>query len=150
MDALWGRAWEMAAKVALIMSCARLAPQDLRDTAASGRLEIGFQDAEYGISLVKHLTGIMVEQIAGRVSDTEFEGVCQAVLAVIKRTALGASERELARACRPYRGLDAQSRDKVINTLIRQGDIEHFMDQTTGGRPRAGWTVVNYKRVPRS
>lgn len=150
MDALWGRAWEMAAKVALIMCCARLAPQDLRDTAAGGRLEIGFADAEYAISLVKHLTGIMVEQIKGRVSDTEFEGVCQAVLGIVKRTFYGVTERDLAKACRLYRGLDAQSRDKVINTLIRQGDITQFMDLSTGGRPRVGWKVVEYKRVPRS
>lgn len=142
-DALWGRAWEHASKIALIVTCGRFTAQQW---VSNQRPEIGYDEARYGIDFVKFSIGEIEREVAARVSDSEFgHYVNEATKHIIGAGEHGLTERELARKCYSFKGLNPVQRDMVLATIKRNGDaIFANMGKCFSGRgkDREAWVAT--------
>lgn len=119
--ALWKRASEHAAKLALIYACSRTANPDCIDGV----------DATHAILLVEHLLFDVIEQIGDHVSSSEYGRETQKLYRVIKeRGPIGLTELSLA-----TRGMQLRLRRDALTDLQQQGRISEYAIDT-GGRPR--------------
>ena len=142
IDSLWGRAWEQAAKVAMIVSCAKQSVFQWRENV---RPTITAQDAAWAIDLIKFSLGEMEREVITRISDSEFGAYVNAAMHyVVAAGPQGVTERELAKACKPFRGLNPQQRDQVLAVLQRNGDAV-FVNLGKGfaglGKDRHAWVA---------
>lgn len=144
-DALWGRAWEHGAKIALIVACGRFTAAQW---ANNERPEIGYDEACYGIEFVKFSIGEIEREVAARVSDSEFgHFVNEATKHICGAGEHGLTERELARKCYSFKGLNPVQRDMVLATIKRNGDAV-FVNMGKGlsgrGKDREAWVATNF------
>jgi hypothetical protein len=144
-DALWGRAWEHAAKIALIVACGRFPTEKWENKE---RPKIRFDDAKYGIEFVKFSIGEIEREVAARVSDSEFgHFVNEATKHILAAGNSGLTERELTRKCYSFKGLNPVQRDMVLATIKRNGDAV-FVNMGKGfsgrGRDREAWLSAEF------
>jgi hypothetical protein len=142
IDSLWGRAWEQAAKVAMIVSCAKQSVFQWRENV---RPTITAEDSAWAIDLIKFSLGEMEREVITRISDSEFGAYVNAAMHyVVAAGPQGVTERELAKACKPFRGLNPQQRDQVLAVLQRNGDAV-FVNLGKGfagvGKDRQAWVA---------
>jgi hypothetical protein len=145
---LWGRAWEHASKLALVAACAKHTDaKTLMQLAEQGQLVVTGKDAQWAIGLMKFLMTRMEYEVASRVSDNEFAGIKQKVLAtILKAGPKGATNREIGLYCRAFR-IEPFRQDAVIESLIRDEVVRavNFTDlHKKAGRPRVAWVACEY------
>lgn len=145
LDALWGRAWEHGAKIALIVACGRFTAAQW---ANKERPEIGYDEARYGIEFVKFSIGEIEREVATRVADSEFGNFVNEVSRrIVAAGNKGLTERELASSSRMFRGLNPVQRDMVLATVKRNGDAV-FANLGKGpsgrGRDREAWVSSEF------
>jgi hypothetical protein len=147
---LWGRVWEHASKVALVVACAKHTdPQELLTLAEQGQLVVTGKDAEWAISFVKFLLNRMEYEVASRVADNEFAGIKQKVLStLLKAGPKGLTHREIEKNCRAFR-IEPFRQDAIIESLVRSEHVRavNFNDLKSdkkAGRPRVAWVASEY------
>lgn len=139
MDALWGRAWEMAAKLALVFCCAAVRAEVLTTMVSDGSLVVDGTHAIRAVELVRLVIGTMVSECADRISDSEFEGLRKRVLLAIDRAgANGADAKRLAQHCRAWNNMSPKVRQDVISSLKEDGKIFIFSGIKTIAGQSAG------------
>jgi len=142
---LWGRAWEHAAKVALVMACTRIAgAEQLKTAAESGGLEIDMSSAQWAIDFVRFVLLDMERQVATRVGDSDFDRQCQDALRVIRAGGIqGRTAAELGRYSRAFRALEPRVQDTVLEALKRREDVFTVQYPPTSGRGKARMAWVS-------
>lgn len=129
LDAMFGRTKEIAQRIALIVARSKeeeaISPESLQwaiDYAT-------FYARRAVLALMRHM------------SDGPFEAACKAVYGLIERSGLkGMTEREIARACRPYGNLEPRRRRDVMEALAAdKGVMLRTEVGPSGGRPRMAW-----------
>ena len=124
---LWGRAWEHAAKVALVCACAQNIESPVIDR----------QVATWAITFVRHHVSVIEHEVTVRMADSPFMKIVLAVIKVIQKAGKhGMTERDISKACRPFRGLKPQERNQVIETILRDGEAQMVRFATASGRGR--------------
>lgn len=123
--AIWGRSWEMAAKVALILAASR------RD----GPAVILDAEARYAIALVRWCAECMAASIALYVAENETESTNKRVERLIRES--GADGTTLAALHNRTRFLKKRERTEVIDDLVESGLIfrQSAPAQGQGDRP---------------
>jgi hypothetical protein len=145
---LWGRAWEHASKLALVIACSKHTdPQELLNLAEQGQIVVTGKDAEWAIAFVKFVMNRMEFEVASRVSDNEFAGIKQKVLAaILKAGPKGVTHREIEKNCRAFR-IEPFRQDALIESLVRAEHVRavNFSDlNKKAGRPRVAWVACEY------
>lgn len=131
-----GRSVEKALRIALIL-------------AVSDNVSMPFirlEHAEWAIAYVKHYTAQTLESVRRYMHDSQFSKWRSSVLDALGRAgARGLTERELARNCRPYAGLEPRMRRSVMDSLKSEG-LAEWVDLGKGpsgrGRPRLAWVAL--------
>jgi hypothetical protein len=134
---LWGRAWEHAAKVALVCACAQNIASPVIDRAA----------AQWAISFVRFHVETIEREVSARMADSPFMKVTLAVArAIHKAGKLGMTERDLSRACSPFKALKPQERNQVIEALLRdeEAQLVKFKTANGKGRPRQAFVATEF------
>lgn len=108
LDALWARAGEHAAKVALTVSI-----------DSPGAPIIGGDAARYACELVESLVGAFVGQIQDRVGSNEFDRDTLRVARVIRE----AGEVKLGELVRKSRGIAPRHRKEIVAELVTMGQV---------------------------
>ena len=128
--ALWGKAPELAARVALIVSAGCFQPGD---TAATIRLK----HAEWGIRLVRYLVPRMCEAVQGRVAENAVEQSKNSLLDAVRRIGGTSPDGWAAKSAitRATRGLYPQQRDTYLSELVESGELECRNGETRGRIP---------------
>ncbi len=151
MNFLWGRCWEHAAKVALVVACARYGDaESFGRLIAQSQVEIDEASAQWSIDFVKHVLGRMEYEIASRVADSEFGQLAKMALkAILDAGPKGVTERELGRVCHKFKGLLPNQRDAVIQMLVRNEEIFEYiyMPASGKGRSRKVWIASEFYSV---
>ncbi len=132
---LWGRAWEHAAKVALVCACAQRIAAPVIDRAA----------AEWAIHFVRFHVEAIEREVSARMADSPFMKVMLAVARAIQKAGkMGMTERDLSRACSPFKALKPQERNQVLEALIRDEEAQMVKFKTASGkgRPRQAFVAV--------
>lgn len=126
---LWGRAWEHAAKIALVCACAtNIDSPVINKTCAS-----------WAIKFVRHWVANIEIEVSRRVADSDFMKVVNAAADVLRKCGReGYTERELVQYCRPFRALKPTERDQVVTALLRDGDAKKtpIKKPSNKGKPR--------------
>lgn len=133
---LWGRAWEHAAKVALVCGCAQNINSPVIDRQA----------ATWAITFVRHHIAVIEREVSSRMADSPFMKVVLAVSRVIEKAGVhGMTERDISKACRPFKGLKPQERNQVIETILRDSEakVVKFATASGRGRPREAFVAAN-------
>lgn len=149
-EALYVRAWEHAAKLALIRAMSRMSVEQLQE---SHQCVIDATDALWGISFVRYVTGALCRMVNDHVSDSEFAGYCNEVARVVHSgKSKGRTESELSRYCRTFRGLNPLVRDMVINALLRDELMTRviFESDSGRGRKRVAYVAINADNADKS
>lgn len=126
---LEGRSTEKALRIALIL-------------AVSDNVAIPFvrvEHAAWAIAYVQHYTAQTIQSVRTYLHDSQFSQWRQSVLEAVRRGGQrGLTERELARNCRPYAGLEPRLRKAVTDSLKSEGQIEWVnLGKGLGGRGRS-------------
>lgn len=130
---MFGRSNEIAMRVSLVMALASDAE------SISGAM------ADKAIGYVRCHAIRVAERLKTAVSDSEFEGVCNQVLANIRELpSYGRTERELCQSSRKFKGLDKRGRLNVLTALEHAGEIAkaEFPPASGRGQPRVAWVAV--------
>lgn len=148
---LWGRCWEHASKLALVVACAKHSdPQQFSKLIEQGQVVIDEASSRWAIAFVKHTISRMEHEVATRVADSEFGQLVQLThQAIVRARHKGLTERELGRACRKFNGLPPNQRDSVIETLKRNEEIAlvEFRPKSGRGRGRGAWVASEFAPV---
>ena len=149
VGALWGRAYEMAVKLAMVHSVAssHTDMQRLEQAASNGGLLISTKAMQWGIAFVKHFVGRMEAELTQRMGDSEFDILMQNVARVIRAAGPhGLTTFELGRKCAAYKAKEPRYQDTVHVALVRRNDAIQVKFAPTGGRgkPRLAWVAVEY------
>lgn len=100
--------------------------------------------AAWAINYVHELQKANVDHIAGKLADTPFQALKNAVMEVMhKNFERGLTHRDITQRCRPYKSADPATQDHVIKALLRDGDIELREFTTRSGRNRQAWVPVD-------
>src|SRR5690606_35431699 len=107
---------------------------------------IRLEHAEWAIAYVKHYTAQTLESVRRYMHDSQFSKWRSSVLDALGRAgARGLTERELARNCRPYAGLEPRMRRSVMDSLKSEG-LAEWVDLGKGpsgrGRARLAWVAL--------
>ena len=131
--ALWGRAWEHAAKIAVVIELGN----NLESRSVSG------ESATWAIEFVRHWTCVMADEISARVADSEFGRVVLDVVRFINKAQKhGLTEHELSRVCRSFRALRPNERDQVFAILIRDDEANWCQFPSQSGRGKGRHALV--------
>lgn len=136
-SALWGRAWEHAAKIAMVIELAG----NIESRTVSG------ESAAWAIDFVRHWTCVMANEISARVADSEFGRVVLDVMRfVTKAQHLGMTEHELSRACRSFKALRPSERDQVFAIVLRDDEAnwQQFPSQSGRGKGRHALVATEF------
>lgn len=134
---LWGRAWEHAAKVALVCACAQRIEAPVIDRRA----------AAWAITFVRFHVEAIEREVSARMADSPFMKVMLAAARAIQKAGkLGMTERDLSRACSPFKALKPQERNQVIEALLRDEEVQlvKFKTASGKGRPRQAFVAVEF------
>jgi hypothetical protein len=120
LDALWARAWEHAAKVALVLACGNspFSPDGSIDPA---KLVITGEIAGYATQLVGHLVTDLVQAVRNNVAGSDFEKD----LLLVQRAIQDAGPEGIKRymLVRQSRRLDPRRFDAVLQRLKESGTV---------------------------
>jgi hypothetical protein len=149
---LWGRCFEHASKVALVVACAKHAePKEFAASIARAEVVVDEDSARWAIDFVKHVLTRMTREVSSRVADSEF-GQLQLVVenAIKKGGPRGLTERDLCRACSRFKDLTPQVRDQVLGALTRNESIvkKEFKPESGRGRGRLAFVAQEYADAP--
>lgn len=100
--------------------------------------------AEWAINYVDELQQCNVSHLAGKLADTPFQHLKNAVLETIRKSGeRGATHREIVKACRTYKSADPKAQDTAIMALIRDQDIELREMKMRSGQKRSAWVAID-------
>lgn len=126
--AIWARAYEKARRLSLIYACSEDHLEPL----------ISRQAAEWAWTFARHQTRRMLFMAQSHVAENPFHGECLKVMEKLR----GEPDKTLVRSVLLKRmKLDAQTFQKIIDTLLQQEDIEVVRT------PTAGRTGTHYRLV---
>jgi hypothetical protein len=139
---LWGRAWEMAAKLALVVAVGKQPGDRLKDP----NLEIDVQSAVWAIEFVKYFLTQMEREVASRVGDSELDQLCQEALRVVKAAGpQGRTMAELGRYSRAFRALDPRMQDTIVEMLKRREEVVSVqMKAASNGKARVAVVAAEH------
>lgn len=130
IDAIWSRAFEHAAKIALICACAV--------NIATPKIEL--PHAQWAVHFVGHHTEQLVKQVNDRIADTDFERITNEFLEAIRNTGeRGVTERDMNRY-KPFCSQPPKERKPIIETLMIGGKIA-LTKVKTAGRARIAYVA---------
>lgn len=149
IPALWGRAYEMAVKLAMIHAMALHEDlEQLERIATNDSLTITGPSMAWGISFVKTFMGRTQQELESRMGDSDFDILVQRVAKQIKEAGpAGLTVYELSRKCAAYKSKEPRVQDMVHVALIRRQDaIQVRFTPASGGagRPRLAWVAWDY------
>ena len=131
LDALHNRAWEHAAKLALIHALCR----------SLTRPAIHAEDAEWAIAFVKWSQARMIHEVKMRVADSPFQArVKECHLALIRAGDRGLTSREMARTG-AWARLTPRDRQQVLEALELAGQVAEVTIPTPG-RTRVAYVAT--------
>lgn len=144
-DGLYGRMWEHASKLALVAAVARHAnAETLTKVAESSQLVVTGTDASWAIELVCYLIKRMDYEVTGRVADSEFGRDKKNILSFIEKAGkFGLTERELAKVCRKFGGMNPLQRQAVMTALMNEEAVARVDFAPPSGRGRHRVAVVS-------
>ncbi|HAS51001.1 MAG TPA: hypothetical protein DCS21_04415 [Gammaproteobacteria bacterium] len=129
--AIWGRAWELAAKVALIIAASRVpAPAVITES-----------DAVYAIELVRWCAGNMASCIALYVAENEVESVNKRVERIIRES--GAGGLSMTDLYGKTRFLKKRERSEVLEDLEAGGWVFSQTAAAAGNNPKGVRMLVH-------
>lgn len=133
---LEGRSAEKAMRVALVLA--------VSDNVATPFVR--GEHAEWAIAYVRHYTAQTIEAVRRYMQGSQFAQWRSSVLEALRRAgARGLTERELARNCRPYAGLEPRLRRSVLDSLKGEALVE-FVNLGKGpsgrGKDRHAWVAL--------
>lgn len=114
IDALWGRAGEMARRVAMVIAGSTWKGQ--------GAISVDLEAALWAIEYVRHGIATMEWMVGENVAESDYERVlnlCKRF--IVAQGVQGATDRELTRAVRAFRGLTPRGRREVLDGLSMDG-----------------------------
>lgn len=134
--AVWARAEESAARLALIYACSRDGPSPIIDEEA----------ARWGRDLANHLTRRILFLADNHVAENDFEGHQLRVIRFLRaETEAGRPWVKKAKMTQRLRSLKPADRDAVVRTLIDRGEIvERPVASKT--RPGVEWALRGNER----
>lgn len=131
LDALHNRAWEHAAKIALVVALCR----DLEYPT------IQVEDADWAITFVKWCQARMIHEVSTRVADSPFQAkVKECLVALMRAGARGMTVREMGRTG-VWARLTLRERSAVLEALEVAGQATE-VTMPTQGRPRVAWVAT--------
>ena len=145
---MWGRAWEHAAKTALIVACSKHLTDQYRNNVAP---VIDQESAAWAIDFARFTIGTMEKQVAARMAESDFHRLTLAVVDVIKKGgSKGRTESEISDFCRQFRAQNPTTRDHVLSVIKRDKVAELVISPPTSGRgrPRQAWVAVDFIQTP--
>jgi hypothetical protein len=132
LDALHNRAWEHAAKIALVLALSRELDYPGIQTC----------DAEWAITFVKWCQSRMIYEVRTRVADSPFQAkVKECLVALLRAGSRGLTTREMGRSG-PWARLNLRERASVLEALQVAGQTVEVRISTQG-RPRVAWVAIN-------
>lgn len=130
LEAMFGRTKEIAQRVSLIVAHSMGSPQILPD------------HLDWAIRYTRKYAEQMVERLSSSLSDSPFEQACKEVAGLIRASGLrGATEYEISRKSREFRGLKPRERAEIMETMKSDYGAE-LQAQETRGRPRTAWVIT--------
>lgn len=143
---LWGRAFEHANKIGLVMACTRYrSGTELQEAAAGNGLEVDAQSAGWAIEFVRAVLVHMEAEVATRVGDSDFDRLCQEALRVIESGGVkGRTEAELCRHSRSFRALEPRVQDQVMEALRRRAAVLTVRFEGLSNRRRVATVSTNW------
>jgi hypothetical protein len=127
LEAMFGRTKEIAQRLALIVA------------RSKGEAAISPDSLQWAIDYATFYAMRTVAALKRSLSDGPFEAACKAVAEKIEAAGLkGITERDLARAVRPFANMEPRRRKEVLEALAADRGIVCRSDKTSG-RPRIVW-----------
>jgi len=137
-DALWARAWEHAARLAVLEACGRalLAGGEFTPVVTAA-------DAEFSVALAAHLVARMIALADSHVAASEADGGLKAVQRAIHRAGPGGATRgEIGDACPTLRRRDLKD---ALDELVERGRVVVVARPSGGaGRPATAWVALEF------
>jgi hypothetical protein len=131
LDALHNRAWEHAAKIALVVALCR----------GLDYPTIRAEDAEWAITFVKWCQTRMIHEVSTRVADSPFQAkVKECLVALVRAGERGLTVREMGRTA-VWARLTLRERSAVLEALEVAGQATEVRIPTQG-RPRVAWVAT--------
>lgn len=131
MDAMFGRTKEIAQRLALIVA------------RSKGEDAISADSLSWAVDYATFYADRTVTALKQSMADGPFEAACKAVMTKIEAAGLhGISERDIARLCRPFAGLEPRKRREVLDALSADQGIVLQKQQSSHGRPRLAWVSL--------
>ena len=148
VQALWGRAYEFAIKLAMLHSMARHTDlEQLDQRARNGALRIGGESMRWGIAFVHHFVGRMEQEVMQRMGDSEFDIIVQNVVRVVRAAGpRGLTGFEIGRKCHAYKAKEPRYQDNVHVAMTRREEAFQVKFAPTGvrGKPRLAWVAAEF------
>jgi hypothetical protein len=131
LAAIWGRAWELAAKVALIIAASRV------DSPA----EITESDAEYAITLVRWCCSNMAACIGLYVAENETESTNKRIERIIREA--GTTGLSMTELYGKTRFLKKRDRAEMVDELVDSGLVWNHTAAAANGNPKGVRILVH-------
>ncbi|MDP8240531.1 MAG: bifunctional DNA primase/polymerase, partial [Candidatus Hatepunaea meridiana] len=127
IEALWGRAWEHADKIALICACAEEPSKPL----------VNESNALWAIKFVSYYTEQLAIEVLARVADSDFERYSKEFIsAILNAGDDGLTEYEMGRR-KPFTKHPPKDRRIILDSLTLGGFIARIMMKTLGRKREA-------------
>jgi len=136
-ELLWVRAWEHAAKLALIVACGCVSDICLA--------VIKEDHAKWAIAFTNYSIKNTGKKVILKVADSAFEGMCKDCYAeILKTEARGLTDREMGRKVSAFRKLNPQERKNVMDSLTGAGMIGLIEVPSASGKgaKRYAWVAL--------
>lgn len=131
-----GRSVEKALRIALSLA--------VSDNVALPFIRL--EHAEWAIAYVRYYTNQTIEAVRTHLTGSLFGQWCSATLEAIRKGgARGRTERELAKFCRPFAGLEPRQRAAVLKALADDGlaaRVNLGQGPSGRGRERTAWVAI--------
>jgi hypothetical protein len=148
VGAIWGRAYEMAVKLAMVHQMASHTDLGRLDAAAKANaLQISGPSMVWGIHFVRHFVGAMQREVESRMGDSEFDILVQRVAREIRLAGpLGLTAHGLSRKCATYKAKEPRMQDMVHVALVRRHDAVQVNFPPVGvrGKHRLAWVASEF------
>lgn len=146
--ALWGRAYEMAVKLAMVHSMALYESlESLDQNASNDSLTITGPSMAWGVEFVKTFMGRTQIELESRMGDSDFDILVQRVAKQIRDAGpAGLTLWELSRKCAAYKAKEPRVQDMVHVALMRRQDALQINFPPSGirGKHRIAWVAREY------
>jgi len=135
VSALWGRAYEIALKVAMIVA-GSLNPAEPRITAES---------AGWAIQFVRFWTRRVIEDARQRIVDPEFASQYAAVKGVLEKFGhAAAGRRQIGQFWRGWARLRKHEQDAIMDTMVANGDAFRINRKGQRGPATEAWVARQF------